>query len=149
MRRVVFRAVSTIAYSWEFTLLRRLPGAGKARVAGRFVIQAASAAEARREALAELAKRRRESESRWSLGVLKPLTPQAPGTSLFEVTFAVWEATDDRFLRRDVHTLAIWAEDAGAARRIAQQDIQTASDYEPAWRIRQVVRGVKRKRKRT
>ena len=148
MRRVVFRAVSSIAYSWEFTLLRRLPGAGKARVAGRFVIQAASAADARREALAELAKRR-ESESRWSIGVLKPLTPQAPGTSLFEVTFAVWEATDDRFLRRDVHTLEVWAEDAGAARRIAQQDIQTAGEYDPAWRIRQVVRGVKRKRKRT
>ena len=140
--------MSTIAYSWEFTLLRRLPGAGKARVAGRFVIQAASAADARRAALTELAKRR-ESESRWSLGVLKPLTPQAPGTSLFEVTFAVWEATDDRFLRRDVHTLEVWAEDAGAARRIAQQDIQTAGDYDPAWRIRQVVRGVKRKRKRS
>ena len=140
--------MSSIEYSWEFTLLRRLPGAGKARVVGRFVIQAASAADARREALAKLATRH-ESESRWSLGVLKPLTPQAPGTSLFEVTFAVWEATDDRFLRRDVHTLTVWAEDAGAARRIAQQDIQAAGEYDPAWRIRQVVRGVKRKRKHT
>ena len=140
--------MSSIAYSWEFTLLRRLPGAGKARVAGRFVIQAASAADARRAALIELAKRR-EGESRWSLGVLKPLTPQAPGTSLFEVTFAVWEATDDRFLRRDVHTFEVWAEDAGAARRIAQQDIQAAAEYDPSWRIRQVVRGAKRKRKRT
>jgi hypothetical protein len=141
-------AVSSVAYSWEFTLLRRLPGAGKARVAGRFVIQAASAADARREALAELAKRH-DRESRWSLGVLKPLTPQAPGTSLFQVTFAVWEATDDRFIRTDVHTLEVWAEDAGAARRIAQQDIQTAGDYTPSWRIRQVVRGAKRRRQRT
>jgi hypothetical protein len=125
-----------------------MPGAGKARVAGRLVIQAASAADARREALAELA-RRRDRDSRWSLGVLKPLTPQAPGTSLFSVTFAVWEATDDRFLRRDVHSLDVWAEDAGAARRIAQQDIQAAAEYDPAWRIRQVVRRAKRRRKRS
>jgi hypothetical protein len=143
----VSEAVSTIAYSWEFTLLRRLPGAGKARVAGRFVIEAPSAADARREAMAELAKRG-EGESRWSLGVIKPLTPQAPGTSLFAVTFAVWEATDDRFVRRDVHTSEVWAEDAGAARRIAQQDIQATGNYDPAWRIRQVVRGPERRRKR-
>lgn len=140
--------MSSIAYSWEFTLLRRLPGAGKARVAGRFVIQAASAADARREALAELAKRR-EGESRWSLGVIKPLTPQAPGTSLFSVTFAVWEATDDRFVRRDVHSLEVWAEDAGAARRIAQQDAQAIPEYDPSWRIRQVARSVKRGRRRS
>lgn len=112
------------------------------------MIQAPSAADARREALAELAKRR-DRESRWSLGVLKPLTPQAPGTSLFHVTFAVWEATDDRFVRTDVHTLEVWAEDAGAARRIAQQDIQTAADYTPSWRIRQVARGTKRRRHHT
>ena len=62
---------------------------------------------------------------------------------------AAVEATDDRFLRRDVQTLEVWAEDAGAARRIAQQDIQSAGEYDPAWRIRQVVRGGKRKRKRT
>ncbi len=140
--------VSSVAYSWEFTLLRRLPGAGKARVAGRLVIQAASAADARREALTELAKRR-DRDSRWSLGVLKPLTPQAPGTNLFAVTFAVWEATDDRFLRRDVHTSEVWAEDAGAARRIAQQDIQATELYDPSWRIRQVVRAPRRRRKRS
>lgn len=140
--------MSSVAHSWEFTLLRRLPGAGKARVAGRFVIQAASAADARRAALAELAKRR-DRESRWSLGVLKPLTPQAPGTNLFDITFAVWEATYDRFVRRDVHVLAVWAEDAGAARRIAQQDVQAISEYDPAWRIRQVARGAKRRRQRS
>jgi hypothetical protein len=112
------------------------------------VIQAASAADARREALAELAKRK-DRDSRWSLGVLKPLTPQAPGTNLFAVTFAVWEATDDRFVRTDVHTLDVWAEDASAARRIAQQDIQAAAEYNPAWRIRQVVRGTRRRRQRT
>jgi hypothetical protein len=140
--------VSTVAYSWEFTLLRRLNTGGKARVAGRLVIQAASAADARRAALAELAKRR-DRESRWSLGVLKPLTPQAPGTSLFQVTFAIWEATDDRFVRHDVHTLDVWAEDAAAARRIAQQDIQLVEGYQPAWRIREVARGAKRRRQRS
>ena len=140
--------MSSVAYSWEFTLLRRLPGAGKARVAGRFVIEAASAAEARRAALAELAKRG-DRESRWSLGVLKPLTPQAPGTSLFRVTFAVWEATDDRFVRRDIHTLEVWAEDAAAARRIGHQDIQLVEGYDPAWRVRAVTRGPKRRRQRT
>lgn len=140
--------MSSVAYSWEFTLLRRLPDGGKARVAGRFVVQAASAAEARRAALAELAKRR-DRESRWSLGVMKPLTPQAPGTSLFRVTFAVWEATDDRFVRRDVHTLDVWAEDAAAARRIAQHDIQTVDGYRPAWRIRAVERGARRRRHTT
>jgi hypothetical protein len=97
--------------------------------------------------MAELAERE-EGESRWSLGVLKPLTPQAPGTSLFAVTFAIWEATDDRFVRRDVMSLEVWAEDAGAARRIAQQDIQEIDSYDPAWRIRQVVRGTTRKRPR-
>lgn len=140
--------MSSVAYSWEFTLLRRLPGAGKARVAGRYVIQAATAADARREALAELDKHR-DRESRWSLGVLKPLTPQAPGTSLFTVTFAVWEATDDRFVRNDVHVLEVWAEDAGAARRIAQQDVQAQTAYTPSWRIRQVTRAGKRRRQRT
>ena len=140
--------MSSVAYSWEFTLLRRLPGAGKARVAGRLVIEAASAAEARRAALAELAKRG-DRESRWSLGVLKPLTPQAPGTSLFRVTFAVWEATDDRFVRRDIHTLEVWAEDAAAARRIGHQDIQLVDGYDPAWRVREVTRGPKRRRQRS
>jgi hypothetical protein len=140
--------VSTVAYSWEFTLLRRLNTGGKARVAGRLVIQAASATEARRAALAELAKRG-DRDSRWSLGVLKPLTPQAPGTSLFHVTFAVWEATDDRFVRHDIHTLDVWAEDAAAARRIAQQDIQRIDGYQPAWRVREVARGGKRRRQRS
>lgn len=134
------------AYSWEFTLLRRQSTDGKPRVAGRLVIEAPSATEARRAAQAELA-RRRDRDSRWSLGVLKPLTPQAPGTSLFQVTFAIWEATDDRFVRRDVHTLEVWACDAAAARRIAQQDIQQVGGYLPAWRVRQVVRQAKRRRR--
>ncbi len=138
--------MAAIAYSWEFTLLRRKDDGGKPRVAGRLVIQAPSANEARRAAQAELAKHR-EGDSRWSLGVLKPLTPQAPGTSLFAVTFAIWEATDDRFVRHDIHTLEVWACDAAAARRIAQQDIQQVEGYVPAWRVRQVIRKAKRRRR--
>jgi hypothetical protein len=130
--------VSTAAYSWEFTLLRRLPGTHKARVAGRLVIEAPCADDARELAMRELAERAVADTSAWSLGVLKPLTPKAPGTHLFAVTFAVWEATDDRFVRHDIHRLEVWAEDATNARRIAQQDIQTLPGYAPAWRIREV-----------
>lgn len=130
--------MTTAAYRWEFTLLRRPPGTNKARVAGRLVIQAPSADDARKEALRELANRAVTDAAAWSLGVLKPLTPKAPGTHQFAVTFAIWEATDDRFVRRDVHRLDVWAEDAGTARRIAQQDIQSVDGYAPAWRIREV-----------
>ncbi len=111
------------------------------------MIQAPSAKEARAEALAEIAKRD-NGESRWSLGVLKPLTPKAPGTNLFDVTFAVWEATDDRFERHDVFQMAIWAEDASAARRIAQQDAQDLTEYDSAWRVRSVTRSPGRRRAR-
>ena len=95
--------------------------------------RAQAAAEA---ALAE----RRSDESRWTLGVLRPLTPKAPGTHRYRAVFARWEAGEDRFVRRDVHRLEVWAADAQSARRLAQQEIQKVSGYEPAWRIRQVAR---------
>lgn len=130
--------MTTAAYSWEFTLLRRPPGTQKARVAGRLVIEAPSADDARKQAQRALAERALADAAAWSLGVLKPLTPRAPGTSQFDVTFAIWEATDDRFVRRDVHHVEVWAEDANTARRIAQQDVQGTEGYDPAWRIRSV-----------
>lgn len=68
---------------------------------------------------------------------------------MFRVTFAVWEATDDRFVRHDTHILDVWAEDAAAARRIAQQDIQVVDGYQPAWRIREVTRTTRRRRQRS
>ncbi len=83
---------------------------------------------------------RRSDESRWSLGVLRPLTPMAPGTHRYRATFALWEAGEDRFVRRDVHELEVWAADAQSARRLAQQEIRLVDGYEPAWRIRQVAR---------
>jgi len=134
------------APSWEVTLLRRPPGGKRARVAGRVVVQAANADRAR--AAAEAALRERAggagSGARWSLGVLRPLTPRAPGTHRYRVTFAVWTSEGDRFVRQDVHELDVWAADAQSARRLAQQEIQIVPGYRPVWRIRQVARAARR-----
>jgi hypothetical protein len=131
--------MATAAPSWEVTLLHR-PAAGKrACVAGRVVVHAADLDRAREAAEAALLARS-GGAPRWSLGVLKPLTPMAPGTHRYRVTFAVWKADADRFVRHDVHELAVWAADAASARRLAQQEIQTVPGYRPAWRIRQVAR---------
>lgn len=121
------------------TLLRRPPGTGRARVAGRVVLEAQNLDDARRAAQAAL-EERAQGEARWSLGVLRPLTPMAPGTHKYRVVFARWRSEGDRFVRRDVHTLDVWAADASSARRMAQQQIQVVPDYEPAWRIRRVAR---------
>jgi hypothetical protein len=125
--------------SWEVTLLRRPAGGKRARVAGRVVVQAPDADRARRAAQEALLARS-GGEPRWSLGVLRPLTPMAPGTHRYRVTFAVWEADGDGYERRDIHVHTVWAADATSARRLAQQEIQAVSGYRPAWRIRQVTR---------
>ena len=125
-------------FTWEATLLRR-SGSARPKVAGRIQFAAASLAAAKRVIDTEIAKRSQESDG-WSLGILKPLTPNAPGTHPYRVVFAEWEADGDRFHRRDVHELTVWAADASTARRIAQTDIQEATGYLPAWRIRQVQR---------
>ena len=67
------------APSWEITLLRRPPGARRPRVAGRVVFEAPDLACARKAARRHL-EERQSGEDKWSLGVLKPLTPSAPGT---------------------------------------------------------------------
>ena len=103
------------------------------------VLEAPALAGARRAAEAAL-EERRSDESRWSLGLLRPLTPMAPGTHRYRATFARWESAEDRFVRRDVQELEVWAADAASARRLAQQEIQQTPGYEPAWRIRQVAR---------
>lgn len=108
-------------------------------MAGRVVLEAQDLAGARRAAQAAL-EERAGGEARWSLGVLRPLTPMAPGTHDYRVVFARWESADDRFVRRDVHSLDVWAADATSARRMAQQQIQTVPGYEPTWRIRRVSR---------
>lgn len=105
------------------------------------VLEAPDLAGAREAAEAALAARRSD-ESRWSMGVLRPLTPMAPGTYRYRATFALWESGDDRFVRRDVHQLEVWAADAQSARRLAQQEVRSVEGYEPAWRIRQVARVV-------
>ena len=108
-------------------------------MAARVVLEAPDLAGARTAAEAALDERRSD-ESRWSLGVLRPLTPMAPGTHRYRATFALWEAGEDRFVRRDVHHCEVWAADAQSARRLAQQEIQKVTGYEPSWRIRQVAR---------
>jgi hypothetical protein len=121
------------------TLLRRPPGARRPRVAARLVLEAPDLSGARAAAQAAL-EERRSDEARWTLGVLRPLTPMAPGTHRYRAVFARWESAEDRFVRRDVHRLEVWAADAQTARRLAQQEIQKVPGYEPAWRIRQVAR---------
>jgi hypothetical protein len=121
------------------TLLRRPPGARRARVAGRVVIKAPDLDEARRAAQAAL-EERDDGESRWTLGVLRPLTPRAPGTHRYLVTFSQWEPHEEHFERRDVHVIELWAADGQSARRLAQQEIQKLPAYQPTWRIRSVAR---------
>ncbi|MEW6581878.1 MAG: hypothetical protein AB1416_03875 [Actinomycetota bacterium] len=136
------------APSWEVTLLRRVAGGRRPRVAGKVVIEAPDVDSAREMAQAEL-EARANGESRWSLGVLRPLTPRAPGTHRYRVLFAEWESVDDRFVRHDVLTLDVWAADAASARRLAQQEVQAIDGYRPAWRIRSVTReGGRPKRRR-
>lgn len=108
-------------------------------MAARVVLEAPDLAGAQRAAQAAL-EERRSDESRWSLGVLRPLTPMAPGTHRYRATFSLWEAGEERFVRRDVHDLEVWAADAQSARRLAQQEIRMVSGYNPSWRIRQVAR---------
>lgn len=103
------------------------------------VLEAPDLASAQRAAQAALDARRCD-ESRWSLGVLRPLTPKAPGTYRYRATFALWEAGEDRFVRRDVHDIDVWAADAQSARRLAQQAVRHVDGYAPAWRIRRVAR---------
>ncbi len=103
------------------------------------VLEAPDLEEARRAAEAAL-DARSDDEARWSLGMLRPLTPMAPGTHRYRAVFARWEDDDDRFVRVDVHHLDVWAADAQSARRLAQQEIQRVPGYEPSWRIRQVAR---------
>ena len=123
---------------WEAILLRRPPGSGRARVMGRVRFRAPAAARAREFAEAALAERS-GVEPGWSLGLLRALTPNAPGTHPYTVTFARWEASGERFIQRDVHEREVWAPDAASARRLAAQHVQSLPDYVPAWRVRQVV----------
>jgi hypothetical protein len=108
-------------------------------VAARVILEAPDLEGARAAAEAALEERRGD-DGRWSLGMLRPLTPRAPGTHRYRAVFSLWQATDDRFVRRDMHALEVWAADAQSARRLAQQEVRAVEGYQPSWRIRQVVR---------
>jgi hypothetical protein len=108
-------------------------------VAGRVVFEAPDLKRARtaaRKALEE----RSAGDDKWSLGVLKPLTPKAPGTHRYSVIYAEWVDSDVQFERRDVHVIEVWAADAQDARRLSTVEIQDVEGYRPAWRVRSVVR---------
>jgi hypothetical protein len=135
--------VTTSSPAWEVTFLRRGLGSSRARIAGRVVLEAPDLDQARRAAEEALTERREHTRrsgeaSVWSVGLLRPLTPRAPGTKRYRVTFAQWEAYDDRFERNDVWELELWAANAAGARRLAQQEVQLLRDYRPSWRIRKV-----------
>ena len=123
--------------SWEVTLLWRPRQRARARVMGCARFQAPDSARARQTAQAALAARA-GGEPRWSLGLLHSLTPNAPGTHLYRVVFAIWEAGEGRFIRRDVHEREVWATDATSARRLACGQVQAVPGYFAAWRVRQV-----------
>jgi hypothetical protein len=131
------------APAWEVTFLRRDRGSSRALIAGRLVLHAPDLDHARRAAEQALTERREQTRrsgenSVWSLGLLRPLTPKAPGTKRYRVSFAQWEAFEDHFERNDVHELELWAANAAGARRLAQQEIQLLRSYRPSWRIRGV-----------
>jgi hypothetical protein len=106
---------------------------------GRVRFRAADATCARQAAEAALAARS-GLEPRWSLGLLRALTPNAPGTHPYLVTFSAWESRGEDFVRRDVHRSDIWATDATAARRLAVREAQALPGYLPAWRVTRVER---------
>ncbi len=130
---------------WEVTIIRRASSSTGAHVVGRITFAAPNADAARR--LAEVALTERRAEARrsgdstvWSLGTLHPLDPGAPGTGRYRVTFSLWESREDRFERRTVHAMELWATNATTARQIAQLNVQSLPQYIGAWRIQGVAR---------
>lgn len=130
---------------WAVTIIRRASSSTGAHVVGRITFAAPDADSARRLAEAALTERRSEPGRRsdasvWSLGTLTPLDPGAPGTGRFRVTFTLWESRGDRFERRTVHDIELWATNATTARHIAQLSVQSLPQYIGAWRIHSVTR---------
>jgi hypothetical protein len=121
-------------------MLLHRPGPGRRpKVAGRLELRAPDAAGARRAAERAL-RERAAGDPHWSLGVLRPLEPRAPGTRRYRVVFAEWHAIGDEYHREDVHVLDLWACDGRSARRQAQAEILGVEGYHPSWRIRAVSR---------
>ena len=121
-------------------MLLHRPGPGRRPlVAGRVELRAPDAAQAR-QAAERVLRERAAGEPHWSLGVLRPLEPRAPGTRRYRVTFAEWHSIDEEYHREDVHVLELWACDGRSARRQAQAEILGVEGYRPSWRIRSVSR---------
>ncbi len=132
-------------HAWAVTVIRRASTSTGAHVVGRITFAAPDADAARRLAEAALTERRAQpacssDSSVWSLGALTPLDAGAPGTGRYRVTFTLWESREDRFERRTVHDMELWATDATTARHIAQLSVQSLPQYIGAWRIQGVAR---------
>jgi hypothetical protein len=139
------QATAAPIHVWEVTIIRRASSSTGAHVVGRITFAAPDADAARRLAEAALTERRAEARrsgdsSIWSLGTLQPLDPGAPGTGRYRVTFTLWEPREDRFERRTVHDMELWATNATTARQIAQLNVQSLPQYIGAWRIQGVAR---------
>ncbi len=139
------QATDAPVHVWEVTIIRRASNSTAAHVVGRITFAAPDADAARCLAQAALTKRRAEprrsgDSSVWSLGTLQPLDPGAPGTGRYRVTFTLWESREDRFERRTVHDMELWATDATTARHTAQLNVQSLPQYIGAWRIHGVAR---------
>lgn len=139
------QATAAPIHVWEVTIIRRASSSTGAHVVGRITFAAPDADAARRLAEAALTERRAEARrsgdsSIWSLGTLQPLDPGAPGTGRYRVTFTLWESCEDRFERRTVHAMELWATNATTARQIAQLNVQSLPQYIGAWRIQRVAR---------
>jgi len=139
------QATEAPVHAWAVTIIRRASRSTGAHVVGRITFAAPDADAAGRLAEAALTERRTEprrsgDSSVWSLGTLQPLDPGAPGTGRYRVTFTLWESRDDRFERRTVHDMELWATDATTARHIAQLNVQSLPQYIGAWRIQGVAR---------
>ena len=126
-------------HRWEVTLLHRVAAGKRPRVAGRVTLTARDVDSARQMAMAAL-RERSGGDALWSLGVMRPLTPLAPGTQRYRITFAEWIPEDDDYVRVDVHVMHVWAVDASGARRLAQEDVQRVPNYRGPWRIREVLK---------
>jgi hypothetical protein len=109
------------------------------RVSGRLRLEAPDAQRALRTARRR-ARAHAGTTAGWWLGPLRALTPAAPGTRRYRVSFAAWRERADGYAREPVHEIEVWATDAAGARRLAEREARTLPAYDPAWRVIRVAR---------
>jgi hypothetical protein len=123
--------------TWEVLVLRGSPRSPQ--IAARLLLDAPDAQRALRAARLR-ARARAGAEASWWLGPLRALTPSAPGTRRYRVTFAAWRERGEGYAREVAHEIEVWATDAAGARRLAEREARTMASYEAAWRVVRVAR---------